>query len=58
MDLGNWRLDTVDGGEFMLDGGACFGVVPKTVWSKTFPSDGDNRIRLASNCVLARDGKR
>ncbi|MCG8587647.1 MAG: MBL fold metallo-hydrolase [Pirellulales bacterium] len=56
MQLGNWQLDTVDGGDVLLDGGACFGVVPKTVWGKVFESDDLNRIRLANNCVLARDG--
>ena len=57
MNLGNWQLDCVDGGDFMLDGGACFGVVPKTVWRKAFPCDENNRIRLANNCVMARDGR-
>jgi glyoxylase-like metal-dependent hydrolase (beta-lactamase superfamily II) len=57
MQIGNWQLDTVDGGDVLLDGGACFGVVPKTVWGKVFASDDLNRIRLANNCVLARDGR-
>lgn len=57
MHFGNWQLDTVNGGNFLLDGGACFGVVPKTVWNKVFPCDEKNRIRLANNCVLARDGQ-
>ena len=56
MQLGNWQLDTVSGGELWLDGGAMFGVVPKPVWSKQQPADEANRIRLRTNCVLARNG--
>jgi glyoxylase-like metal-dependent hydrolase (beta-lactamase superfamily II) len=57
MQLGDWRLDTVSGGRFRLDGGAMFGVVPKPLWQKQQPADDQNRIRLATNCVLARDGR-
>lgn len=39
-------------GFFHLDGGAMFGVVPKPLWEKIFPSDQQNRIRLALNCIL------
>lgn len=56
MQLGNWQLDTVSGGRFRLDGGAMFGVVPKPLWERGQPADEQNRIRLATNCVLARDG--
>lgn len=56
MQIGNWQLDTIDGGDVWLDGGACFGVVPKTVWAKVYEPDELNRIRLANNCVLARNG--
>ena len=56
MQLGNWQLDTVSGGELWLDGGAMFGVVPKPLWNKQQPADDANRIRLRTNCVLARDG--
>lgn len=56
MQLGNWQLDTASGGEFWLDGGAMFGVVPKPVWNKQQPADEANRIRLHTNCVLARNG--
>jgi glyoxylase-like metal-dependent hydrolase (beta-lactamase superfamily II) len=57
MHLGNWQLDTVNGGRFWLDGGVMFGVVPKTLWKHVAPPDDLNRIECANNCVLARDGR-
>lgn len=57
MILGNWQLDTIRGGDFSIDGGAVYGVVPKTVWEKVSPCDNINRVRLSNNCVLARDGR-
>jgi glyoxylase-like metal-dependent hydrolase (beta-lactamase superfamily II) len=56
MRLGNWQLDTVNGGRFWLDGGAMFGVVPKTLWKHIAPPDELNRVECANHCVLARDG--
>lgn len=41
-----------------MDGGACFGVVPKTIWSKYVASDEDNLIPIASRCLLADTGDR
>ena len=43
-------------GFFCLDGGAMFGVVPKTLWEKKYPSDERNRIRLGLNSILIRSG--
>lgn len=57
MNLGNWRLDTVSGGPMRLDGGAMFGVVPRAVWERKTTPDEQNRVQLATNCVLARDGQ-
>ncbi len=56
MHLGNWQLDTINGGKFRLDGGVMFGVVPRTIWKSVAPPDELNRIDCANNCVLARDG--
>lgn len=56
MQLGNWQLDTINGGVFWLDGGVMFGVVPQTLWKTVAPPDSLNRIQCANNCVLARDG--
>ncbi len=41
-------------GHFLLDGGAMFGVVPKTLWEKVCPSDSKNRIRLGLNSLVIR----
>jgi len=57
MKLGDWQLDTAGGGRLLLDGGAMFGVVPKPLWQKAQAADDQNRIRCATNCVLARDGR-
>jgi len=57
MRLGAWQLDTVSGGRFWLDGGAMFGVVPKPLWERVAPPDSQNRIPMATNCVLARNGQ-
>lgn len=57
MNLGNWQLDSINAGRFMLDGGAMFGVVPKPLWDKLQPADEQNRIRMATNCLLLRDGR-
>ncbi len=57
MQLGNWQLDSLNGGLFWLDGGVMFGVVPRTIWKNVAPPDALNRIQCANNCVLARDGK-
>lgn len=48
----NFSLYTIDAGRFKLDGGAMFGVVPKTLWSKQIPADDKNRIHMALRCLL------
>ena len=58
MRFGDLRVDLVPAGRFRLDGGSMFGVVPKALWSRTVPSDERNRIELAANCLLIRDGRR
>jgi glyoxylase-like metal-dependent hydrolase (beta-lactamase superfamily II) len=50
--LGDIELRLLRGGEFRLDGGAMFGVVPKVLWEKRSTPDERNRIRLAANCLL------
>ena len=42
-------------GNFMLDGGAMFGVVPKAVWQKTNPADNNNMVKIAARCLLIED---
>lgn len=46
----------VETGNFKLDGGAMFGVVPKSIWNKTNPADSNNMIDLAARCMLIEDG--
>jgi glyoxylase-like metal-dependent hydrolase (beta-lactamase superfamily II) len=58
MILGKYELHGIETGRFALDGGAMFGVVPKTLWEKTNPPDGRNRIRLAARALLVRGGGR
>jgi glyoxylase-like metal-dependent hydrolase (beta-lactamase superfamily II) len=53
IDLGDWRLTTIDAGEVWLDGGSMFGSVPKPLWSRWHLPDARNRIRLAMRALLA-----
>ncbi len=52
------KLYPIEAGNFKLDGGAMFGVVPKTIWNKTNPADANNLIDIAARCLLIEDGKR
>jgi len=52
------ELFTIETGHFKLDGGAMFGVVPKSIWHKLNPADENNMISLAMRCLLVKDGKR
>ena len=52
------KLHPVNVGNFKLDGGAMFGVVPKALWNKTNPANEKNLIDIASRCLLIEDGNR
>lgn len=52
------NLHPIESGKFKLDGGAMFGVVPKTIWQKTNPADNNNLIDMAARCLLIEDGNR
>ncbi len=52
------RLFTIDTGFFKLDGGAMYGVVPKTIWNKLSPADENNLCSWALRCLLIEDGNR
>ncbi len=54
LTLGNFELTAIETGRFMLDGGAMFGVVPKTLWSRYISADEKNRIPMAMRCLLIR----
>jgi len=55
--LGNFEITVLTDGWFLLDGGAMFGVVPKTLWQARAPADEQNRILLGTNTLVVRDGK-
>ena len=52
------KLYPIEAGNFKLDGGAMFGVVPKPIWSRTNPADSNNMIDIASRCLLIENGNR
>lgn len=52
------NLFTINTGFFKLDGGAMFGVVPKTIWQKLNPPDDNNLCTWAMRCLLVEDGNR
>ena len=55
--VGDFDLTLCTDGPYLLDGGAMFGVVPKTMWSQRAPADADNRILLGTNTVVVRTGQ-
>ena len=51
-------LHAIEAGNFKLDGGAMFGVVPKSLWTRTNPADANNMIDIAARCLLLEEGDR
>ncbi len=58
LQVGPYTLSPIETGRFALDGGAMFGVVPKTLWSRTNPPDELNRIPMALRALLIQDGEK
>jgi glyoxylase-like metal-dependent hydrolase (beta-lactamase superfamily II) len=52
------KLYPIEAGNFKLDGGAMFGVVPKALWERTNPADQKNRVEMATRSLLIEDGER
>ncbi|RVU90754.1 MBL fold metallo-hydrolase [Flavobacterium columnare] len=52
------KIYPIESGNFKLDGGTMFGVVPKTIWNKTNPADANNLIDIAARCMLIEEGNR
>ncbi|WP_299619440.1 MBL fold metallo-hydrolase [uncultured Tenacibaculum sp.] len=52
------RIYPIETGNFKLDGGAMFGVVPKSIWQRTNPADANNMIDMSMRCLLIEDGDR
>ena len=55
-ELGDFELTLCSDGTYLLDGGAMFGVVPKTLWQQRAPADDQNRILLGLNTAVIRTG--
>src|ERR1700753_1486248 len=55
--LGDMELTILTDGPYFLDGGAMFGVVPKTLWEKRTPANERNQILLGTNTVVVKTGK-
>ena len=58
MQIGEYKLYSIQTGLFRLDGGAMFGVVPKPLWSKTNPADDRNRIDMCMRALLLVSDKK
>jgi glyoxylase-like metal-dependent hydrolase (beta-lactamase superfamily II) len=52
------KLHVINTGNFKLDGGAMFGVVPKSLWNRTNPADENNMCTWSMRCLLIEDGNR
>ncbi len=52
------RIYPIETGNFKLDGGAMFGVVPKVIWQRTNPADANNLIDMSMRSMLIEDGDR
>ena len=57
IEFGDFEILLCSDGTYLLDGGAMFGVVPKTLWQKRMPADDLNRIVLGLNTVVVRTGR-
>jgi len=58
MQIGKYKLSAIETGTFALDGGAMFGIIPKTLWERSNPADEKNRITLGGRCLLLQSEKR
>lgn len=52
------KLHSLETGNLMLDGGAMFGVVPKSIWNKQYPADENNLCNLSMRVMLIKDAGR
>ena len=57
LDLGDAEVIHLPGGNFRLDGGTMFGLVPKVLWQRVATADEHNRILLSCNCLLLKTGR-
>jgi glyoxylase-like metal-dependent hydrolase (beta-lactamase superfamily II) len=57
LNLGNIRINWLNGGEFELDGGTMYGAVPKVLWNRKYPADKDNFIRMLNAPLLVQSAR-
>jgi len=57
MKFSEFELFNISDGSFLVDGGAMFGIVPKTIWSRMVLADNLNRVKLGLNCLLIKSSK-
>ncbi len=57
LTIGDFQVRLIRAGQYHWDGGAFFGVVPKTLWGKMMPPDDLNRVPLGFNCYLIETGE-
>lgn len=58
MKIGDYTLTPIATGDFRLDGGAMFGIVPRLLWEKTNPPDEKNRIQMTMRALLIQGNER
>jgi len=58
ISLGDFELTAVSDGHYVADGGAFFGVVPKTLWERKVKADELNRIKVSCNSLIVRTGEK
>ena len=58
MKVGNYTLYSIETSQFGLDGGAMFGIIPKTLWEKEAPADEYNRIKMVTRSLLVVSNER
>lgn len=58
ISLGDFELTAISDGFYLADGGAFFGVVPKTLWQRKVQSDELNRLKVSCNSLLVKTGER
>ena len=58
MQVGPYKISLIETGDFKLDGGAMFGVVPKALWNRVAPADELNRIAMTARCLLIETDSR
>jgi glyoxylase-like metal-dependent hydrolase (beta-lactamase superfamily II) len=58
MTIGSYKVSILETGDFRLDGGSMFGVVPKVLWNRTNPADEQNRIAMTMHVLLIEGGGR